>query len=199
MALKLHNESLQPEPARHADTTTPMSAAPRAKPASTVQKWRQLAMQREVIVLLAMVLFNLIFTPHFWSLQTFNVNMTQVVTIVIVGIGMTLVVATGGIDRSVGTVAALASVVAALTSVYGGWVAVLAGCAAGLAVGVLNGVIIVAALAALAGWLALRSTRFGRHSLAIGSEEAARLMGLNVDRTLPMAYAVSGRWPAWRA
>ena len=49
------------------------------------------------------------------------------------------------------------------------------------------------AMAALAGWLALRSTRFGRHSLAIGgSEEAARLMGLNVDRTLVMAYAVSG-------
>ena len=37
----------------------------------------------------------------------------------------------------------------------------------------------------MSGWLALRSTRFGRHALAIGgSEEASRLMGLNVDRTL---------------
>ena len=59
-----------------------------------------------------MVLFNLIFTPHFWSLQTFNVNMTQVVTIVIVGIGMTLVVATGGIDLSVGASMAISGALA---------------------------------------------------------------------------------------
>ena len=45
-----------------------------------------------------MVVFNLLFTQHFWSLQTFNVNLTQVVTIVIVGIGMTLVVATGAVS-----------------------------------------------------------------------------------------------------
>ena len=100
MALKLHTESLQPEAPR-GDAAAPAAGTPRTKQSSTVQKWRHLAMQREVIVLLAMVLFNLIFTPHFWSLQTFNVNMTQVVTIVIVGIGMTLVVATGGIDLSV--------------------------------------------------------------------------------------------------
>nr|WP_238537899.1 hypothetical protein [Paraburkholderia atlantica] len=37
-----------------------------------------------------------------------------------------------------------------------------------------------ALVAAVAGWLPLRSTRFGRHALAIGgSEEAARLMGLS--------------------
>ncbi|MGF6815925.1 ribose/xylose/arabinose/galactoside ABC-type transport system permease subunit [Paraburkholderia atlantica] len=85
---------------------------PPARSASTVHKWRHLAMQREVIVLLAMVLFNLIFTPHFCSLQPFNVNMTQVVTIVIVGIGMTLVVATGGIDLSVGASMAIAGALA---------------------------------------------------------------------------------------
>jgi ribose transport system permease protein len=52
---------------------------------------------------------------------------------------------------------------------------------------------LVAAAAAVLGWIALRSTRFGRHALAIGgSEEASRLMGLNVDRTLVSVYAVSG-------
>ncbi len=52
---------------------------------------------------------------------------------------------------------------------------------------------IVSALTAFAGWIALRSSRFGRHALAIGgSEEASRLMGLNVDRTLVMVYALSG-------
>ena len=114
MALKLHTESLHTEP-RLGETAQQMTAAPPAAPATTVRKWRHLAMQREVIVLLAMVLFNLIFTPHFWSLQTFNVNMTQVVTIVIVGIGMTLVVATGGIDLSVGASMAISGALAPIT------------------------------------------------------------------------------------
>jgi galactofuranose transport system permease protein len=166
----------------------------------------------------------------------------------LISIGMAFVIITGGIDLSVGAVAALASVVSALASPHGGLAAVLAGSFAGLAVGVLNGLIIthmrilpfivtlatslgahglalllghndavgvasessfsvfgqgdvfglpvpglVAAAAAVAAWIALRSSRFGRHALAIGgSEEASRLMGLNVDRTLVAVYAVSG-------
>ncbi|MFM0212635.1 ABC transporter permease [Paraburkholderia sediminicola] len=113
MALKLHTESLHTEPLQpQTAAQMPDATAPRVTGASTMKKWRHLAMQREVIVLLAMVLFNLIFTPHFWSLQTFNVNMTQVVTIVIVGIGMTLVVATGGIDLSVGASMAISGALA---------------------------------------------------------------------------------------
>jgi ribose transport system permease protein len=73
---------------------------------------RSLAIEREIVVLVAMIVFNLLFTQHFLSLQTFNVNLTQVVTIVIVGIGMTLVVATGGIDLSVGASMAIAGALA---------------------------------------------------------------------------------------
>ena len=76
------------------------------------RKKRSVAIQREIVVLVAMIVFNLLFTPHFVSLQTFNVNLTQVVTIVIVGIGMTLVVATGGIDLSVGASMAIAGALA---------------------------------------------------------------------------------------
>jgi ribose/xylose/arabinose/galactoside ABC-type transport system permease subunit len=76
------------------------------------KKKHRITIQREIAVLLAMVVFNLLFTQHFWSLQTFNVNLTQVVTIVIVGIGMTLVVATGGIDLSVGASMAIAGALA---------------------------------------------------------------------------------------
>ncbi|MCG7401123.1 MULTISPECIES: ABC transporter permease [Caballeronia] len=79
---------------------------------ASAKKKRGVAIQREVAVLLAMIVFNLIFTQHFVSLQTFNVNLTQVVTIVIVGIGMTLVVATGGIDLSVGASMAIAGALA---------------------------------------------------------------------------------------
>jgi ribose transport system permease protein len=48
------------------------------------------------------------FTRNFATLQTLNVNLTQVCTIVIVATGMTLVIATGGIDLSVGSMMAIA-------------------------------------------------------------------------------------------
>jgi ribose transport system permease protein len=86
--------------------TQPATAAPLVQAAQ--KKKHRITIQREIAVLLAMIVFNLLFTQHFWSLQTFNVNLTQVVTIVIVGIGMTLVVATGGIDLSVGASMAIA-------------------------------------------------------------------------------------------
>ena len=62
--------------------------------------------------LIALILFNFAFTPHFATMQTLNVNLTQVCTIVIVGVGMTLVIATGGIDLSVGSLMAIAGALA---------------------------------------------------------------------------------------
>jgi len=62
--------------------------------------------------LLALVLFNALFTPNFLTVQTLNVNLTQVATIVIVGVGMTLVIATGGIDLSVGALMAIGGALA---------------------------------------------------------------------------------------
>ena len=66
------------------------------------------------MALLALIAFNFAFTPNFASLQTLNVNLTQVCTIVIVGVGMTLVIATGGIDLSVGSLMAIAGALAPL-------------------------------------------------------------------------------------
>ena len=110
MALKslktLGNQAAQPLAAQ-----TPLSA-PDSAAQQQAKKRHRVTIQREVIVLLAMLVFNLLFTQHFWSLQTFNVNLTQVVTIVIVGIGMTLVVATGGIDLSVGASMAISGALA---------------------------------------------------------------------------------------
>lgn len=62
--------------------------------------------------LLLLVVFNLVMTPNFLSWQTLNVNLTQVAPIVIVATGMTLVIATGGIDLSVGSLMAIAGAVA---------------------------------------------------------------------------------------
>lgn len=64
--------------------------------------------------LLVLLVFNFAVTPHFASFQTLNVNLTQVATIVIVSVGMTLVIATGGIDLSVGSLMAIAGALAPL-------------------------------------------------------------------------------------
>jgi len=201
-----------------------------------------------LLALAALLVLGVLRYDHFASAYNINSFWRYNSMFALISVGMAFVIITGGIDLSVGTVAALASVVAALASPHGGLVAVLAGAGAGLAIGVLNGIVIthmrilpfivtlatslgahglalllghndavsiapsssfgnfgqgdlwglpipgiVAAVAAVLGWLALRSTRFGRHALAIGgSEEASRLMGLNVDRTLVAVYALSG-------
>ena len=64
--------------------------------------------------LLALLAFNLAVTPHFVSWQTLHVNLTQVAPIVIVAVGMTLVIATGGIDLSVGSLMAISGALAPL-------------------------------------------------------------------------------------
>ena len=62
--------------------------------------------------LLVLLIFNFAVTPHFASWQTLNVNLTQVATIVIVSVGMTLVIATAGIDLSVGSLMAISGALA---------------------------------------------------------------------------------------
>lgn len=61
----------------------------------------------------------------------------------LVSLGMCFVIMTGGIDLSVGSVAALASVVSAYLSYQGLWPGMLGGLAAGMLAGLLNGVLIV--------------------------------------------------------
>jgi galactofuranose transport system permease protein len=62
--------------------------------------------------LAALVLLNIVITPNFLSMRTLAVNASQVSTIAIVALGMTLVIASGGIDLSVGAVMAVAGALA---------------------------------------------------------------------------------------
>ncbi|MGI8486494.1 MAG: ABC transporter permease [Thermomicrobiales bacterium] len=64
--------------------------------------------------LIALLLFNALFTERFLTMQSLRVNLTQVSTIIIVATGMTLVIATGGIDLSVGSLMAIGGAVAPL-------------------------------------------------------------------------------------
>lgn len=215
-----------------------------------------------ILLLLAalMLLFNYLAPGKF--LTEFNVRTmaTNVSVLLVIAVGETFVMATGGIDLSVGYVLLFSGVTSAQVMNWGGrdstnfgWDVVLLGFAvalgSGLAWGVLNGVIvakakvpaliatlgtlgmswglaeilsngqdlrylprivgdmgasrlffekipfvvIVAAIVAVIGSIILTFTKFGRYTLAIGSnQEAARRAGINVDRHLIKVYALSG-------
>jgi simple sugar transport system permease protein/ribose transport system permease protein len=76
--------------------------------------FRLLRPYSSLFALAALLVYNVLFTPNFVTLGTFNANLTQVATIVIVAVGMTFVIATGGIDLSVGSLMAIAGVMAPL-------------------------------------------------------------------------------------
>lgn len=73
-----------------------------------------LARHGALVALAVLILFNLAVTPNFATWQTLNVNLTQVATVAIVATGMTLVIASGGIDLSVGSLMAIAGALAPL-------------------------------------------------------------------------------------
>lgn len=92
--------------------------------------------------LLLLVVVNMIFTPNFASVRTPTLILLQVAPTILVAIGMTLVIATGGIDLSVGSVMAIAGAVAATTLDQGVGVAIVAGLLVGLLAGIFNGTLI---------------------------------------------------------
>ena len=93
-----------------AGTAPAAAAAPRLALPSWFRNANQT--QRALGALLLLSLYNAIFTNNFLTWATLRVNLTQVATIVIVGVGMTLVIATGGIDLSVGALMAIAGMIA---------------------------------------------------------------------------------------
>ncbi len=90
------------------------------------------------------VLFACIAPSGFFSIYNFKTVATQTVIVGLGAIGMTFIIVSGGIDLSVGSVIALASVVTALALRAGAdsGVAVLAGVAAGGLSGAFNGLLI---------------------------------------------------------
>ncbi|HET6467377.1 MAG TPA: ABC transporter permease [Geminicoccaceae bacterium] len=115
--------------------------------ASLLRTWGTLT------ALLLLILFNLAFTPNFATWQTLNVNLTQVCTIVIVAVGMTLVIATGGIDLSVGSLMAISGALAPLIflSPFGvSWPAL------GLALAFIVPVLVAGTFGLFNGWLVTR-------------------------------------------
>ncbi len=102
-----------------------------------------LASQGVLVALALLILFGWLRYDHFLGLFNISTVLRYNSMFALVALGMCFVIMTGGIDLSVGSTAALGSVVAALFSPYGTLAGTLAGVGAGLCVGVLNGVVIV--------------------------------------------------------
>ncbi len=225
-----------------------MSALPARSTAavrSRISAWA--GQQRVLIALFLLILFGALRYDHF--LGAFNVLsvLRYNSMFALTGLGMCFVIMTAGIDLSVGTTAALASVVSAMLSPMGVLPGLLGGLAAGVAVGAINGFMVtrmkilpfiatlsgelaasgtalllahnqsvsvsydtdftwlgqgdflgfpvpawIALVAYVYGSIVLNYTSFGRNILAIGgNEEAARLMGLPVDRVIFLTYVQS--------
>jgi ribose transport system permease protein len=207
-----------------------------------------------IVALPAIYLFFCATLPSFRTLHNLETIARQSVITILVALGLTFVIISAGIDLSVGSVAAFASVAIAL-ALKAGWsplAAAAAGVGAGTLCGLLSGTIITklrvtpfivtlgalsivrgaakgasgqqevrapdtflnnllenlednerwkifppgvwitVCLAVLMG-LVLRYTRFGRHVVAVGSnEQAARLCGVPINRIKLAVYTISG-------
>jgi len=91
-----------------------------------------------------LVVFNIFYTPNFLSLGTLENTLRQAVPIIIVGLGMTMVISSGGIDISVGAIMAISAAVSArmYTAGVGIIPAVACGILAAAICGLLNGVLV---------------------------------------------------------
>lgn len=152
-----------------------------------------------IVALFALILFGALryenFLSSFNALSFLRYNSM----FALISLGMALVIMTGGIDLSVGAVAAMSSVVAALLSPYH-WAAGLGGgLAAGLAVGLINGLIITKLkiqpfIATLATMLAAYGTGLllaGNQSVSVSYDSGFTIIGQDDFLGFPI--------PAWIA
>ena len=187
-------------------------------------------------------------SEHFLTWFNFLNVARQAAPILVIAVGMTFVMATAGIDLSVGSLVALVSVL--VVTLFGlglpAEAVIPAVLLIGLIAGLVNGYfvklglppfvvtlamlttlrgiafvvsdgyatpvrddlvlwlgrgkigpihtpVVIAVMVAIVGWVVLSKTRFGLYALAVGGrEEAARAMGINVNRVKLAVYAAIG-------
>jgi len=110
---------------------------------------RRLADERGVLLGLAVValVFGVLIGPQFFSAGNLELMARQTVIVCVAALGMTMVVVSGGIDLSVGSVVALSTVVTAIVLRHDGTAAGALGAAsaavaAGALCGALNGILV---------------------------------------------------------
>ena len=97
-----------------------------------------------LLSLVALLLFDLLFVPGFFKVDTFAYILERATPVLLLGVGMTLVIATGGVDLSVGSTMAICAAVAANMVVAGqpAAVAFAAAMGLGLLAGAWNGTLV---------------------------------------------------------
>jgi galactofuranose transport system permease protein len=139
--------------------TSHSPAALPARPGALV--WA--SQQRVLIALVLLILFGALRYDHFLGAYNVLSVLRYNSMFALTSLGMCFVIMTAGIDLSVGTTAACASVVSAMLSSYGLWPGLLGGLATGLVVGAVNGFMvtrmrILPFIATLAGMLMASGT-----------------------------------------
>ncbi len=95
-----------------------------------------------VLALLLLILFGWARYDNFLGFFNITSVLRYNSMFALVALGMCFVIMTGGIDLSVGSTAALGSVVAALASPHGVWIGLGAGVGVGLCVGLINAMLV---------------------------------------------------------
>jgi ribose transport system permease protein len=126
-------------------TTTRMADTPASTTTSASRSW--LGRLGPFLGLLAVIAVFALLTDtpeQYLSVRNFRIVVAQTVIVALGAIGMTMIIISGGIDLSVGSVIALTGVVTAIAirDGAGPLTAVLMGVAAGGVVGVLNGLLV---------------------------------------------------------
>ncbi len=136
---------------------------------------------------------------RYLSAANLRVVLAQTVIVAIGALGMTLIIISGGIDLSVGSVVALASVITAV-ALRSGWppiAAVLAGVITGGIIGCINGIVIttlrVVPFIATLGMLGVARglAKYFANQQTV-NEAAARACGINTARLKIWIYGVAG-------
>lgn len=98
-----------------------------------------------VLVLVAIIIVFSFLSPQFFKVSNFITILRQISILAIVSVGMTVVLISGGIDLSVGSIISVVSVLTAMSAVYGKLptgVAIVIGLLLGTLMGLINGVMI---------------------------------------------------------
>jgi ribose transport system permease protein len=110
--------------------------------------------QRALFALILLSLYNAAFTTNFLTVATLRVNLTQVATIVIVGVGMTYVIGSGGIDLSVGALMAISGALAPM--IFMGKIFPIGNIYLAVAVAMIASILLAGLLGLFNGWLVAR-------------------------------------------
>ena len=160
---------------------------------------RLLRGQSVLLALALLVLFGAWRYDHFLGLFNVLTFLRYNSMFALIALGMCFVIMTGGIDLSVGSTAAMASVVAAYVSPYGLLPGLACGALAGIAVGVLNGLLItqlnilpfIATLASMLAASGLGLLLAGNESISVSYESGFTVIGQGDILGFPI--------PAWIA